>query len=102
MKLPKLEDLNNERFLGEVLEEPLRQQWAAGSRIRRNVYMALFIIGLICMVYTALVHRMTLCILSLFLATVSLVVMTKYNTQLQFLKVLTRIDEQKMQEPDHS
>ena len=102
MKLPRLEEMNSERFLNEVLEENKREQWRKSTLIRRNVYLWLFIIGMLCVLYTALVNRMTLCILSLCLAIVSLVIMTKYDTQLYFLKILKLRDEQKDEEPDHA
>lgn len=102
MKLPRLEEMNSERFLNEVFEEDHRIQWQKNARIRRNVYMWLFIVGMVCMLYTAFIHWMTLCILSLFLAVVSLVVMSKYNTQLYFLNILQLRDERKNQVPDHS
>ncbi|MDF7801923.1 hypothetical protein P4C99_20775 [Pontiellaceae bacterium B1224] len=102
MNLPKLEDMNSERFLEEAFDETFRAQWVKKARIRRNVYMGLFIVGMLCMFYTAITSWMTLCILSLFLATVSLVVMSKYETQLQFLTVLQLRDARKNSEPDHS
>lgn len=102
MKLPRHEEMNSERFLHEAFEEKQRLLLQKSSLIRRNVYMWLFIVGMICMLYTAIVQRMTLCILSLFLAVVSLVVMSKYDTQLKFLNILQLRDEQKLKEPDHS
>ena len=94
--------MNSARFLEEAFEEEHRLQWQKGARIRRNVYMWLFIVGLLCMLSTALTERMTLSILSLFLAVVSLVVMSKYDTQLCFLNILQIRDEQKNRDPDHS
>lgn len=102
MKMPKLEDLNNERFLNDAFDEKCRERWITSSRTRRNVYMWLFVVGMFCMFYTAIIDRMTLCILSLFLATVSLVVMSKYDTQLRFLHVLQFRDAHKNDVPDHS
>lgn len=102
MNLPKLEDLNSERFLHEAFDEALREQWIGKARIRRNVYMWLFIVGMLCIFYTAIINRMTLCILSLFLAIISLVVMSKYDTQLRFLSILKLRDAHKNDVPDHS
>jgi Ca2+/Na+ antiporter len=102
MKLPRLEEMNSERFLHEAFDKGMRVQWQKIILIRRNVYLWLFIIAMLCVLYTAIVNRMTLCILSLFLATISLVVMTKYDTQLRFLKILKLRDEQKNNEPNHA
>lgn len=102
MKLPRLEEMNSARFLKEAFEEEHRLHWLKGARIRRNVYMWLFIVGMICMLYTALTDWMTLCVLSLFLAVVSLVVMSKYDTQLCFLNILQMREGQKNNDPDHS
>ena len=102
MKLPKLEDMNSERFLHDAFDENLRGQWIQNARTRRNVYLGLFIVGMLCVFYTAITHWMTLCILSLFLATVSLVIMSKYDTQLRFLNILQLRDDQQNREPDHS
>jgi hypothetical protein len=102
MKLPRLEEMNSERFLTEALNKDKREQWCKSTLIRRNVYLWLFIVGMLCVLYTAIVNRMTLCILSICLAILSLVIMTKYDTQLCFLKVLKHRDEQKNKEPDHA
>jgi uncharacterized membrane protein YjjP (DUF1212 family) len=72
------------------------------AKIRRNTYLGLFAVGFACIIVTALLNEMTLCILSLFLATVSLVVMTKYDTYLFFLKILKETNERKNLTPDHS
>lgn len=102
MKLPKLEDMNSERFLNEAFDQECRIQWSKNATLRRNIYLWLFVVAILCLFYTAIIDRMTLCILSLFLATISLVVMTKYDTQLYFLNILQLRDEQSNVEPDHS
>ena len=45
MKLPKLEELNNPRFLDEAFIPEKNAQWIRASRLRRNVYLVLFLIG---------------------------------------------------------
>lgn len=102
MKMPKLEDLNSERFLNEAFDHEMRSRCTKSAIIRRNIYMGLFAAGMVCTLYTAVVHWTTLCILSLFLATIALVVMTKYDTQIHFLKILQAREELKKHEPDHS
>lgn len=88
MKLPRLEDLNNERFLDEAFHPDTNEGWIRAARLRRNVYLWFFLTGIACIFITAFTHQMHMSILSLFLATLSLVVMTKYDTQLFFLTKL--------------
>ena len=102
MKIPKLEEINSERFMHEAFDEDMRIRWTKFALIRRNVYLWLFGAGMICTLYTAIIEWVTLCILSIFLATVSLVVVTKYDTQIHFLRILQIREEMKNYEPDHS
>lgn len=102
MNLPKLEDMNSERFLNEAFDQELRKRWIRNARLRRNIYLGLFVVGMLCMFYTAIIDWLILCILSLFLATISLVVVSKYDTQLRFLNVLQLRDARKDAEPDHA
>ncbi len=88
MNLPKLEDLNNDRFLEEAFSPETNEKWIKAVRLRRNVYLGFFLTGIACIFITAFANQMHMSILSLFLATLSLVVMTKYDTQLYFLKEL--------------
>ena len=99
MKLPKLEDLNNDRFLDEAFNPEANERWIRATRLRRNVYCGFFLTGFACIFITAFTHQPSMSILSLFLATLSLVVMTKYDTQLSFLRILKlREDRQKERE----
>lgn len=102
MNLPKLEKINSERFMHEAFDHDMRIRWTKHAVVRRNVYMGLFAVGMVCTLYTAVTHSPTLCVLSLFLSTISLVVMSKYDTQLHFLKVLQCCEELKNHEPDYS
>jgi hypothetical protein len=94
MKLPKLEELNNERFLDEAFNADSNVKWERAARLRRNIYLWFFLTGIACVFITALTGQMVMGILSLLLATLSLVVMTKYDTQLLFLTKL------KLREPE--
>ncbi|VGO17844.1 hypothetical protein PDESU_06446 [Pontiella desulfatans] len=98
MKLPRLEDLNSERFLNEAFDAEFHDKWERDAKMRRNIYLWLFLTGFACIFITAFTNQMTLCILSLFLATVSLVVMTKYDTQLFFLRILKLREEKRAEE----
>jgi uncharacterized membrane protein YjjP (DUF1212 family) len=90
MNLKEIGDLNNERFLREAFEEKSRQKLLGAARFRRNVYLTLFFIGFFCIFIAGFSGLLLLSILSLFLATLSLVVMTKYDTQVFFLKIIAR------------
>ncbi|MEE9368427.1 MAG: hypothetical protein V3V05_06140 [Pontiella sp.] len=93
MKLPKLEEMNSEQFLDEAFKPEFHNKWLRDALLRRNIYLWFFLTGIACVFITALTNQMLLSILSLFLATVSLVVMTKYDTQLFFLRGLKLSDD---------
>ena len=88
MKLPRLENLNNDRFLEEAFNKKTNAKWERAVLLRRNVYLWFFLTGIACIFITAFTRQLLMSILSLFLATLSLVVMTKYDTQLHFLQML--------------
>jgi hypothetical protein len=88
MKLPRLEDLNNARFLEEAFNKKANAKWERAVLLRRNVYLWFFLTGIACIFITAFTRQFLMSVLSLFLATLSLAVMTKYDTQLQFLRML--------------
>ena len=88
MKLPKLEEMNSKQFLDEAFNPEFHDKWLHDALLRRNIYLWLFLTGIACIFITALTNQTVLIILSLFLSTVSLVVMTKYDTQLFFLRGL--------------
>ena len=88
MKLPRLEDMNNERFLEEAFNKNTNTKWERAALLRRNVYLWIFLTGIACIFITAFTRQLLMSVLSLFLATLSLVVMTKYDTQLHFLQML--------------
>lgn len=88
MKLPKLQDLNNPSFLDEAFNPETNKKWVRAVRLRRNIYLSLFLTGIACVFITAFTLQMHMSILSFFLAVLSLVVMTKYDTQLHFLTKL--------------
>lgn len=102
MNPPKLEKINSERFIHEAFDHEMRVRWTRHATIRRNIYMGLFAVGMVCTLYTAATRSATLCMLALFLSTISLVVMSKYDTQIHFLKILQLREELKHQEPDYS
>ena len=102
MKIPRIGKKHTEKVIGETYDPVRTQALIHGTRTRRNVYLSLFMIGFICIIITALMNRMTLCILSLFLSTISLVVMTKYDTYHFFLTILKETRERKDITPDHS
>jgi len=100
MKFPKLEDLNSERFLEEAFDPATNEKWIGAVRLRRNVYLWFFLTGIACIFITAFPLQMHMSVLSLFLATLSLVVMTKYDTQLHFLTKLKLRGPEQEEEPE--
>lgn len=88
MKLPRLEEMNSARFLNEAFDGEYHESMERAARLRRNIYLWFFLTGIACIFITALTGQTLLCILALFLSTLSLVIMTKYDTQLFFLKIL--------------
>lgn len=103
MKLPKLEDLNNDRFLEEAFDEDTNAKLRRAALLQRNIYLLLFLTGIACIFITAFTRQLLMSILSLFLATLSLVVMTKYDTQLFFLRMLQlRASGSDEEDPDTS
>ena len=93
MNLKEIGELNTERFLHKAFDARYRKKLIRAARLRRNVYLILFLAGFLCIFVAGLSGLLTLSILSLFLATLSLVVMTKYETQLFFLKVIAEKEE---------
>lgn len=98
----KFEKIDSERLVHAAFDETMRTRMTRYALVRRNVYLWLFGIGMACTLYTAFTSCTTICVLSLFLAIISLVVMTKYDTQLHFLKVVQTREELKNREPDYS
>ncbi len=90
MNLKEFGELNTDRFLREAFDATCRKKLIWGARLRRNAYLILFLTGFFCIFAAGLAGQTILSILSLFLATLSLVVMTKYNTQLFFLMLLAK------------
>ncbi len=100
MKLPGMNDLNNKQFLDEAFSPETNEKWIRAVRLRRNIYLWLFLTGMVCIFLTAFTQQMHMSILSLFLATLSLVVMTKYDTQLFFLTKL-KLRKSEEEEAEH-
>lgn len=88
MNLKNIGGLNTERFLTEAFDPICRKKLLRAARIHRNVYLVLFLIGFVCIFVAGFSERLMLTIFSLGVATLSLVVMTKYDTQIFFLKII--------------
>ena len=82
--------LNNEHYLHQAFDPQLHEKLVCGARLRRNVYLALFFVGIFCIFIAGFSGWPVLSVLSLFLATLSLVVVTKYDTQVFFLKIIAK------------
>jgi hypothetical protein len=86
MNLRELGDLNNERFLREAFDATPRKKLLQAARFRRNVYLVLFVCGFSCIFIAGFSGWILLSALSLNLTILSFLVMTKYATQMFFLK----------------
>ena len=80
--------LNNQHYMHKAFDPKLRKKLARAARFRRNVYVVLFFIAIFCIFVAGFSGWATLSCLSLFLATLSLVVVSKYDTQVFFLKII--------------
>lgn len=101
MSIPKLKRLNTPCYFEEAFDAENNAKMLKDAALRRNVYRVLFLIGSCCIFITALSNRKGLCILALLLATASLIVIRKYETQLCFLRILKERKKQG-EAPDHS
>jgi uncharacterized membrane protein YjjP (DUF1212 family) len=88
MNLQELTDLNSDRFLNEAFDPEHNARLVQSALLRRNIYMVFFLLGVVCIFITALTEQVLLSFLSVGLATLSLVVITKYDTQVFFLRVI--------------
>jgi len=86
----KLKDLgmNSEHFLRKAFDPQFRKKLIRAAHLRRNIYLVLFFIGILCIFIAGFAGWMLLSCLSLFLAMLSLVIVTKYDTQAAFLKII--------------
>ncbi len=90
INLKNVGHINSEKFLREAFDKTCHVRLLRAALIRRNICLVLFIIGIISIFIAGFSNRATLTILSLFLATLALVVMTKYDTQLFFLRIIVK------------
>ena len=93
MKLKEFGELNNAKFLREAFDSQSQKGLIRSARLRRNIYLVLFLVGFCCIFVAGFAGWLQLSILSLFLAILSLVVMTKYDTQVFFLKIIAEKDK---------
>jgi hypothetical protein len=80
--------LNSEHYLEQAFDPLQRGRLLRAAYVRRHVYTALFFIGIACIFIAGFSGWADLSVLSLFLALLSLVVVTKYDTQIFFLKII--------------
>lgn len=80
--------INTDRFLREAFDSEFQQKLIRSARLRRNVYLWVFLIGTVSMFIAALTNHAVLSFLLAGLSALSLVIMTKYDTQLFFLRLI--------------
>ena len=83
-----LSDLNNDQFLKDAFDAKCNEQLIKAARLRRNIYFALFVASVVCICITTLINALLLSALTVGLAALSLVLMSKYSTQVLFLRTL--------------
>ena len=88
MRIKGLEDLTSDNLIEEALRSENIEKLIRGARIRRNIYLWLFCISFFCILVGALTSLPTFAVVALFLTTLSLVVITKYDVHLVFLRII--------------
>lgn len=102
MKIPKLENLNSERFLMNAFDSRYHEQLKRSTHIRRNIYLWLFLTGIACTVITIISGQIVQMALSIALVTITLIITSMYDTRLFFLQNLTlRKDDENGRPQDH-
>jgi len=90
MSFPRFEHLNSEQYMNKAFDPEFHDQLEKSARIQRNLFLGLFATGCTGIVMAALTHQFSLSILAASLSVISLVVTTKYKTQLLFLRTINR------------
>jgi hypothetical protein len=90
--------LNNKHYLHQAFDPHRRRKLTRTARLRRGIYLTISFIGIGCVFVSGLLDKPTLSCLSLVLSTLSLVVVTKYDTQVFFLEIIDRKEEEEKEE----
>ena len=90
--------LNNKHYLHQAFDPHHREKLVRTARLRRTIYLVICFIGVACVFTAGALKMPTLCCLSLLLSTLSIVVVTKYDTQLFFLKVIETNEQSREEE----
>lgn len=85
--------LNNANYLDRAFEPEEREKLIKTARLRRTAYLVICFIGIACVAASGFMGLPTLSCLSLLLATLSLVCVTKYDTQIFFLTVIDQKEQ---------
>lgn len=93
-------DINDDEFLDQAFDAEANGRLVLHALQRRNIYLAFFLTGIVCVFLTSFMEQMVLSLLTFGLASLSLVVMTKYNTQLCFLRGLRLRSQEAMLDDD--
>jgi uncharacterized membrane protein YjjP (DUF1212 family) len=84
----KLENLDSDRNIDDAMHSDNIEKLIRGARLRRNIYLCLFFISFLSILLCALISLPTFAIVALFLTTLSLVIITKYDIHLLFLRII--------------
>lgn len=80
--------LNNDKYLHRAFDSESREKLVQTARFRRTAYLVICFIGVACVAISGFMGLPLLSALSLLLATLSIVVVTKYDTQIFFLTMI--------------
>ena len=88
MNIKDFGNMDSDQFIDDALHSGHIEQLIRGARIRRNIYLLMFIISFFSIVVCAVISLPTFAVVALFLTTLSLVIITKYDIHLLFLRII--------------
>ncbi|MCF7849488.1 MAG: hypothetical protein K9M45_11615 [Kiritimatiellales bacterium] len=91
-------NLSSDRLIEKAFHTDNLGKLIQAAQIRRNIYLGLFCISFLSILVCALTNRPHVAIVALFLTTLSLVVVTKYDIHLMFLRIIRNQQAKKLEQ----
>lgn len=88
MNIKGLKYLNGSQTIDKALHAENLEHLTRAAWIRRAVYLAMFFLSFSMIPVCAITEQMSATITSVFLTTISLVIVTKYDIHIQFLRII--------------
>ena len=85
---PSSDSIRNKQFLEQAFDADANPRLQRNAQVRRNLYVALFGVSMLCLLYSAWQSKRLASILSLILAALTLRAATFYTTRITFLRAL--------------